>query len=380
MAETEKKHPWLVRMHHRMRTTSFALLFVACSLHVAGKDYSILAWLLLALLLLVYPHLQWWRATRARDALQAEMNNLLVDSILLGALAASLGFPLWISFSALIGTLSNNAANKGWRGIIETMLAFPGGALLWMAGGHPEFSPATEWPTTLVCISGLSLYLMLMGNIGYARNRQLRETRKKLQLREQELLSANQVLLSNIHEIDGLHQQLHEQANRDPLTNLHNRRYLDKALAGELARCELKAQPLSVMMIDIDHFKLINDTYGHQAGDEVLIRLGTILGLQARSDDVACRYGGEEFILLLPGMPQATAEERAEQLRANFATLQVPFADVRLQTTISIGIAVYPAHGTSADQLIRQADHALYKAKDDGRNRVVVWDPEQRRQ
>ena len=380
MAETEKKHHWLVRMHHRMRATSFALLFVASSLHIADKDYGLLAWLLLTLLLLVYPHLQWWRATRADDAVLTEMSSLRTDSLLLGAFAAGLGFPLWISFAALVGTLSNNAANKGWRGILETMLAFPAGALLWILFAGFHFAPATDWPATLFCMFGLSLYLSLMGNLGYARNRQLRETRKKLQSREQELLAANQTLHGSLREIAGLQQQLLDQANRDPLTKLYNRRYLDNALLHELARCKRKTQPLSLIMIDIDHFKKINDSHGHQAGDEVLVRLGDILGLMARTYDVACRYGGEEFLLLLPGMPLATAEERAEQLRSTFADMRLPFADSYLQTTVSIGVAAFPAHGDTPEQLIRHSDHALYRAKHDGRNRVVVWAPDQRGQ
>jgi len=380
MAETEKKYHWLVRMHHRMRTTSFALLFVASSLHIAARDEGPLAWLLLILLLLVYPHVQWWRATHSGDGLKTEMTSLIVDSVLLGALSAGLGFPLWIAFSAMIGTLSNNAANKGWRGTLETILAFPVGVLIWIAACGFRFSPATDWPATLFCIFGLSIYLVLMGNIGYARNRALRQTRCELRLREQELLAANKTLLGNLREIAGLQQQLHEQANHDPLTNLYNRRYLDNALIHELARSRRKEQALSLIMIDIDHFKKINDRHGHQAGDEVLVELARILGQMARTYDVACRYGGEEFLLLLPGMPLATARERGEQLRAAFAAQQVPFADALLQTTISLGIATFPEHGDSPDQLIRHADYALYQAKHDGRNRVVVWTPELRGQ
>ncbi|OHC71727.1 MAG: hypothetical protein A3H93_16970 [Rhodocyclales bacterium RIFCSPLOWO2_02_FULL_63_24] len=107
MIATPKKQPWLVRMHHRMRTASFAMLFVATSLHISGKSYGLAAWLLLGILLLVYPHVQYLRARRAEDSVSVEMDNLLVDSILLGIYVAALEFPLWISFSAMLGTLSN---------------------------------------------------------------------------------------------------------------------------------------------------------------------------------------------------------------------------------------------------------------------------------
>ncbi len=116
----------------------------------------------------------------------------------------------------------------------------------------------------------------------------------------------------------------------------------------------------------------INDTHGHQAGDQILISLGAQLGGMARAGDVACRYGGEEFILVLPGMTLDTALSRAEELRARFAHNVVTYGDLRLQATLSVGIAIYPEHGATADELIRCADVALYQAKDAGRNCVSV--------
>jgi diguanylate cyclase (GGDEF)-like protein len=372
MTETPKKQPWLVRVHHRMRTASFALLFAAAALHIVGKGYGPGAWAALAALLLVYPHVQYWRACRSDNAVKVEMGNLVVDSALLGAMAAALAFPLWIAFSAMVGTLVNNTANKGWQGVRETALAMPLGAAAWIAGDGFRFVPHTDWPATLFCIVGLTGYIVVLGNLGFARNTQLRQTREKLRLREQDLLAANTALLKNLREIDALQEQLREQANRDPLTGLYNRRYLDSTLDRELARCKRQGQSLALLMIDVDHFKHINDTYGHQAGDEVLSRLGATLAGMARAEDVACRYGGEEFVLLMPTMPLESAQERAEELRTAFGTLVVPFGDFRLQATLSIGVAVYPGHGTSAEELVKHADRALYRAKHGGRNRVEV--------
>jgi diguanylate cyclase (GGDEF)-like protein len=372
MTTTKKKQHWLVRMDYRMRTFSFAMLFVATSLHLWNRHYSATDWLLLGALFLAYPHLQYWRALRAPKVVQAEMDNLLIDALFLGIFMASLGFPLWISFAAALGTLSNNATNKGWRGVTHTILVLLTGILISVGVNGFRWSPQTDWPTTLFCMFGLTIYLLAMGDIGFKRNLQLRLTREKLQRRETELLTANDTLKLNLREIDGLQEQLREQANRDPLTGLYNRRYLDSTLERELARCKRSGQPLSLILIDVDHFKRLNDTYGHQAGDKVLIRLGTILGRMARAGDVACRYGGEEFLMLMPTMPLETALERAEELRAIFGAMVVPFGDFRLQTTLSIGISVYPGHGISGDELIRVADHALYQAKNAGRNRVVL--------
>lgn len=348
------------------------MLFIATSLHIQDKNYTPIAWGLLALLLLVYPHLQYWRACRAEKPVHAEMTSLLVDSVLLGIFVAALAFPLWLGFSAVVGTLTNNAANKGWRGVGETLLALPGGALIWIAIGGFDLSPDTDWPTTLFCIVGLIGYLAAVGNLGFVRNRQLRVTREELRLREQELLTANEALLNDYQEIDALQQQLREQATRDPLTGLYNRRYLNSTMERELARCKRDGQPLAVVMIDIDYFKKINDTYGHPAGDEVLRNLGAMLGSMARAADLACRYGGEEFLLLMPTMTLQPARVRADELRAAFGATVVEFGDFRLQATLSIGIAVYPDHGSSANELINCADRALYRAKLSGRDQVQV--------
>ena len=382
MAATRKQPPWLVRTNYRMRTLSFGMAFVAAALHSQQKGHPPGLWLALGLVFLVYPHVQYWRVCRAANAVRAEMRNLLVDSVLLGAAIAALGFPLWIAFSATIGALTNNAINKGWQGVAENAVALLAGALAWVGLMGFEFSPHTDVPTTALCIVALSWYLLTMSNLGFTRNRQLRQTRETLRRRENELLNANEALKRNLGEIEGLeknlretdqvHSRLSEQANRDPLTHLYNRRYLDSSLMQALLRSKRAGHPLALIMVDIDHFKKINDTHGHQAGDQILTSLGEQLADMARADDVACRYGGEEFILVLPGMSLDTARSRAEELRASFARTVVVYGDLNLQATLSIGIAVYPAHGKSADELIRCADMALYQAKGAGRNRVGV--------
>ena len=177
--------------------------------------------------------------------------------------------------------------------------------------------------------------------------------------------------LDDIHE---LQVQLREQVMRDPLTGMYNRRYLDDALQAEIARTIRDRAPLSLMMIDIDHFKRVNDMHGHQAGDEVLKMLAGILRSEARRSDVACRYGGEEFLLLLPKMNVESARTRAERWRQMFAEMEVPVESGKLRCTLSIGIAVFPEHGSSAEDLLRNGDRALYLAKALGRNRVVTYD------
>ncbi len=154
----------------------------------------------------------------------------------------------------------------------------------------------------------------------------------------------------------------------DGLTGLHNRHHLMEACGMEVARSDRQGKPLAAMMIDIDHFKKFNDTYGHQAGDEILTRMGAIFGDCIRKVDYAARYGGEEFLILLPRTDLNGAVEVAKRIQARLAEEERGGEDA---ITLSIGVAEYPKHGDNADVVIAAADAALYQAKHRGRNRVV---------
>jgi diguanylate cyclase len=180
-------------------------------------------------------------------------------------------------------------------------------------------------------------------------------------------------LHEQIGKINDLQEKLREQANRDSLTGLFNRRYLEGTLERELARCKREGAPLTMLLLDIDHFKLVNDTYGHQAGDEVLRVFARALQESARAEDIVCRYGGEEFLLVLPKMPWSIARGRATQLLELFRRTTVSFESLRIPVTTSIGIAAVPDHATSVENLIRCADQALYRAKSTGRDRAVAF-------
>jgi len=170
-----------------------------------------------------------------------------------------------------------------------------------------------------------------------------------------------------------LRDTLRQQSIRDPLTGLFNRRYLEETLALEIERAKRQEGPFSVMMLDLDHFKHFNDTYGHEAGDTVLEVLGGLLQRQVRGGDIACRYGGEEFALLLPGAALEAAHKRAEQLCAGVRTLALDYKGQSLgPLTVSVGVATFPNHGESAGLVLHAADTALYQAKHEGRDRVAV--------
>lgn len=173
-------------------------------------------------------------------------------------------------------------------------------------------------------------------------------------------------------ELRTLQDRLREESRHDPLTGLYNRRYLKDTLARELIRAERAAHPVSVILADIDHFKAVNDRLGHLAGDEVLRVFGGLMKRSARASDIYCRYGGEEFLLVLPGMAQRSAADRAEQLRSAIAAAPVEHGATQIAVTASFGVAAFPCHGRTGDELIAAADSALYAAKAAGRNRVEV--------
>lgn len=190
---------------------------------------------------------------------------------------------------------------------------------------------------------------------------------------EAALKSANEELRLRVEEIEKLQAELREQSLRDPLTGLYNRRFLDCTLGGEILRAERGHTPLSIMVADIDHFKHINDAYGHQAGDQFLIQIANLLTRSTRGSDFVCRYGGEEFLLVLPGTSAEAARQRADEIRLKCTELVFQEGGEDLAISMSVGVATYPVHGWKAEEIITKADKAMYQSKAAGRNRVTVW-------
>ncbi|RTE85581.1 MULTISPECIES: sensor domain-containing diguanylate cyclase [Gammaproteobacteria] len=195
---------------------------------------------------------------------------------------------------------------------------------------------------------------------------------------EESLELSKRKLESKVRELEVVHKQLAEESMRDPLTSLLNRRHLDEFLHHEIARSQRQKVPLSIMMVDLDNFKQLNDNYGHQVGDQVLRDFGRFLRSNRRGSDIIFRFGGDEFLFMLPGLNSTQAEQLAHQLHQD---LQKQTFDIDNDTTklqISIGIASYAEHETGAYELIEQADSALYQAKKLGKNTTVTAEQKQK--
>jgi diguanylate cyclase (GGDEF)-like protein len=167
--------------------------------------------------------------------------------------------------------------------------------------------------------------------------------------------------------------RLQDQAMRDPVTGLHNRRFLEESLTHEELRAKRHGHTLAILMIDVDHFKEFNDTFGHAAGDAILKSVGQCMLSVSRGEDIVARYGGDEFALLMANTSQQTAWQRAELIRQRVHSLEIGQNGSHLgPVTLSVGIAILPEHGDTAEAVLCAADEALLKSKQSGRDRSVV--------
>lgn len=350
---------WAVRMNRTRRTIFFALSFVGIATHLIDTPVGVVYWILLALQFLVYPQLVYWRALHSADQVKAEFHNMLIDSTLLGIWVAVWGLPLWMTFALFTAVCVNQLVYESFPGLLKAILAMGLGVALVALTVGLEIRLETSPLTTIFTMCLLTLYIWAFSHGAYARGVELRDHRRQLRLR--------------LEEITLLQAQLKEQARRDPLTGLSNRRHLDEVLPRALAQCQQHATPLAVVLLDIDHFKRINDNHGHPAGDAFIRELATLLQRHLGPDDMACRYGGEEFLLMLPGTAAAGAARLSEELRQQCLAMEVECGSATMRTTLSFGIAAFPDHQPqAAGDLVDLADQALYAAKLQGRNRIVL--------
>ncbi len=364
-AEPAAPAHWVVRMNYRNRCVSWLIFVAVLSVHFLERGHGPWAWWLMVLQFLVYPHVVYLRARHARDSLTAEIHNLLLDNFCFGLWAAALGFPLWIVFTLVICGCINMTAFRALKGVLQALAAAAAGATLMVALDGWRFTPETSLRVSLMSMLCLSAYLVLFARDAHTRTVALSATRARLRQSEA-------ALQSQLQAIQSLQDQLTEQANRDPLTGLYNRRYLTTALQRETDACAREGATLALLLIDLDLFKQINDRHGHAAGDDVLCQISALLLQSMRPSDICCRYGGEEFLLVLPGMGLQTAVERAQALRQQVAERRWLADGQPIGVTLSVGVACAHNARVAPAALIDLADRALYQAKAEGRNRVCV--------
>lgn len=350
---------WAVRMNWRNRSICFVLLGMTVGCHLWAMQASVWAWALLALQFGLAPQLQYLYGCTAAKPRRAEVHNMLFDAACFGAWGAALGFPLWISFGMWISACMNLIAFGSWKGGSKAVLAIAFGVGAVATVQPLTYQPDTGIWATALCMGTLVLFLGAFAHDGFRRASRLYQQRA--QVREQ------------LVQIQSLKDLLAEQATRDPLTGLFNRRMLEQKLPQLMQQCAARHKPLVVMLLDLDRFKAVNDSYGHAAGDQLLLMVSHHLVRYSRPQDLVFRYGGDEFLLIFPETPVQVAHERAQRMCEAFRQLPRTQPDQALRSTLSCGLASYPAHGRDVVTLLQHADEALYCAKAAGRNCVILY-------
>jgi diguanylate cyclase len=354
----------MVRMNHRNRSLSFLVAGVAFVVHVYPDKIHPLLWILLFLQFLVVPHVLYLRSRASPHPVKLESRYTLLDAFTFGFWCAVVGFAPWITFMCLIGAFINPIAFRGKRGLFEGAAAFVVGVLLALAFVGFQFVPETSLAVTALVGFTLLVYLVSVAIGIHDRASVLHQISARL--RESETS-----LKEQLERVEFLQEQLREKSLRDPLTQLHNRRFFEPALEREVASARRSARHLALVVLDIDHFKRINDTYGHPEGDSVLCALADLLRSSLRTMDFAVRLGGEEFAVLLPDTALQAAAEKAEQLRRDWAQTRVQAGENQITSTLSAGVTVLESGEDTVAAFFKRADAALYQAKEAGRNRVV---------
>lgn len=353
-------------MNRRNRAVAYVLFGAMVGSHfVEQGGASPIAWSVLALYGMLVPQLAYWSAAHAEQPMRAELCWLFGDGFTFAIWGGALGLPLWITYVLLAGVVMNLAAFRGVRGAVEVVALFAASAVLGFGAFGAGFRPETGPWTTGIAMATLLWYLLVFALDAHRRTLRLQQVKADLQAKEGSLRDVNTRQQQQLVEIGRLRDELTVQAQRDALTGLFNRHYLMPTLERERARAVRSAQPLCVWMLDLDHFKRINDGYGHLVGDRVLTRFAALLQSLARAEDVPCRFGGEEFVLLAPGMSAEIARERAEALRqAVEAVRDWDPAHPALRCTVSIGVAVLDPHANlPTERLLERGTNTAHEGK-----------------
>ncbi|MFO1415395.1 MAG: diguanylate cyclase [Burkholderiales bacterium] len=332
-----------VQRTHRMRALGLGLGGIAVAAVLFRHNAGIGWWLVLLANALVWPHVAWWRARRSARPRISEMHNLLLDSALGGMWVAVMQFNLLPSVLVVTMLAVDKVSVGGPPLLMRTfMLQAVVCALTWALLGFP-LDVVTPMPVLVACMPFLAVYPVAISNVAF-------------------------VLASRVAQQN---RRLEEMGRTDGLTGLANRRKLFAVAEAELVRYRRTGRPLALLVIDVDRFKRINDRFGHPAGDEVLCGVADVLRRCSRASDTPARYGGDEFIVVLPETDLHGAEEVAQRIRRQLDEMEFERAP-GFKCTVSVGAAEASLDITDVDEWIQHADAALYRAKGAGRDRFVA--------
>jgi diguanylate cyclase len=329
---------------HLPRTVGLALGGVAVASALLERSAHPAIWAALGANALVWPHVAWWLGRRSLDPYRAELRSLMLDSAFGGAWIALMHFNLLPSVLLFAMLSMDKLAVGGGRFFLRCTASMALGCAAAALLAATPFEPHTGMSQVVGSLPLLVAYPLFVGVATFRLARRVREQNR------------------NLSEI----------SRTDSLSGLLNRRALEEAVATEFQRCERWSRTASLLMLDIDHFKAINDRHGHPAGDRVLRELSALLRATVRKPDVIGRYGGEEFAIVLPETALADAKVLAERVRRRVESLVSDPADPAIRFTVSIGIAEREGADADPSHWIARADRALYAAKANGRNRTAV--------
>ncbi|KAE9639305.1 diguanylate cyclase [Pseudomonas sp. PB106] len=342
MGNTGGKGLSLARRLYTSRTLGLALGLLCVSVAMFPLDPPLWVWALMIFNGLLWPHLAFQWARHSSTPYHAEYRNLLIDAFLGGFWVAAMHFNPLPSATTVSMMAMNNVAIGGLRFLLAGLAAQIFGVAVGLVVFAPAFIPQTSSMQLYACLPMLMLYPLALGLLCFRQAHTLGRHKR-------ELLALSRT---------------------DSLTGLLNHGAWKDQLEIAFQRCKRQKQGAAIALIDIDHFKAINDTYGHVAGDIVLRQLSKMLKQNLRATDVAGRYGGDEFCVILPELPLFNAAQAMEALRERFVTLGYE-QNPALKVSLSIGLAAWDPSHVDATRWLNDADQALYEAKAGGRNRVI---------
>ena len=361
-ADSVRRGIRLARRTYPPRIVGLALGALCAGAGLYQADAPLWVWCVMLVYCAAWPHIAFQISINASSPFEAERRNVLVDSFAGGIWPVAMAFNLLPSVLLVAALAMNNYSIGGARLFLKGVVAHLAGAGLAILFLGLKFEPESNFLTVLLCVPFLVSYPLVMGLVMHRLSVQLSQRTGELLVEKRRAEEAN---LANTR-------ALSEAASRDDLTGLFNRRHMQELLTQQRLACQRSGDRFALALIDLDHFKLINDTHGHATGDNVLRAFAEQVGAAMRGTDTLGRWGGEEFVVLFASSTATEATQGVERLRqaVGAAVVATPSGQA-LTFTVSVGLTEHVSP-ESVDALVERADRAMYQAKSLGRNRVVT--------